>query len=349
MFYNLRWVKPVKRIILFCFFLFLYLQAMMILCQPENLPAILALNGLDHNSHESILAEVLPGKNSGQVNNLAFLVNKVVYLLVGLDPGDPSAILGSELSFSPKWPAALVAVAEPEIREGGEEDFYLPGQDQNLEDWISIPGDEFPPVQLNGEPMVLIYNTHNAETYKPSDGTSKLEGKNGGVADVSAMMSKALESKHHLKTVYSDVIHDYPDWTKSYINSLRTVQQIIKKHKEIQVVLDIHRDAGMNSRSDTLTRIGGKDCAKVMIVVGTEHPNWKQNLAFAEKLAAAADRMYPGLIKDVRPFKDRRYNQHLHPHALLLEFGSDLNTREDAVNSAVLMADVIATVLKGQN
>lgn len=340
-------VKPVRRLIFFCLVLFLCTQVVMFLSEPGNLPGILAINGLDEKNYESILAEVLPGKTSGQVNNLGILLNNIVFLLTSIEPGNPSDILGSELCLGNIIPGTLAALAQPEIQEGGEEDFYLPGQDQNLEDWISIPEDEFPPVQLDGEPMLLIYNTHNAETYKPTDGVSRLEGKNGGVADVSSILTKALESKHHLKTVYSNVIHDYPDFAKSYINSMRTVQQVLKKYNKIQVVLDIHRDAGLNSRADTLAKINGKNCAKVMIVVGTEHPNWKQNLAFAQKIAATADKMYPGLIKSVRPLKDRRYNQHLHPHALLLEFGSDLNTREDSTNSAVLMADVLAAVLKG--
>ena len=34
------------------------------------------------------------------------------------------------------------------------------------------------PIELD-EPLVLIYNTHNAETYKPTFGTSKEEGKIG--------------------------------------------------------------------------------------------------------------------------------------------------------------------------
>lgn len=347
MFYRQGWVKLIKRLIFFCLLFFLCVQVLIFLGQRGYLTGFLTLNGLDEKNYENILAEVLPGQTSGHVNDMGILLNNVVILLTGIDPGNPTAILGAEISLGGVLPGALAALAPPEIQEGGEEDFYLPGQDQNLDEWIAVPEEEFPPVQLDGEPMILVYNTHNAESYKPSDGTSRMEGKNAGVADVSEVLTKALESKHRLKTVYSDVIHDYPDWTKSYINSMRTLQQVLKKYNKIQVVFDIHRDAGLNSRADTLIKINGKDCAKIMIVVGTEHSKWKQNLAFAEKIAAAAERMYPGLIKDVRSFKDRRYNQHLHPHALLLEFGSELNKKEDATNSAILFADVIASVLKG--
>jgi stage II sporulation protein P len=84
-----------------------------------------------------------------------------------------------------------------------------------------------------------------------------------------------------------------------------------------------------------------------MIVIGTEHEHWQDNLAFAEKLEAKANKQYPGLIKSIRVRKDRRYNQHLHPRALLLEFGSDLNTQEDATNSAVVLAEIISDLVKG--
>ena len=102
----------------------------------------------------------------------------------------------------------------------------------------------------------------------------------------------------------------------------------------------------MQKRSDTLVTINGKNCAKLMIVVGTAHPQWQQNLAFAQKIEKKANELYPGLIKCVRLFKDRIYNQNLHTRALLLEFGSDLNKEADALESAKLMADVLAAVLK---
>lgn len=285
------------------------------------------------------------------------VVTQLIRDLTGVDTTDAVAILYRELNVGQAagtkegvfhawggFPSRAAFTVQPE--EGGEEDFYLPELEEDLEKWIVIPEDEFPPVQLHGEPMVLIYTTHNAESYKPSQGMAKLEGKNGGVAAVSSTFAKALESKHGIKTIYSDAIHDYPDFTKSYLNSMKTVKKYLQQYPRIQAVLDIHRDAGLKSRRDTLVKIQGKDCAKVMIVVGTEHPRYKENLAFAERLENKANELYPGLIKCVRLYKDRRYNQNLHTRALLLEFGSDLNKEEEAAEAAKLMADVLAAVLK---
>lgn len=309
------------------------------------------LVGPDDHGLENIFRESLPGTFASiDYPGWNSLINNSLLALTDVDSRSPGSILGYELNLGFWSRAALssLAYAAPVEEEGGEEDYYLPEADSSPEESIEIPPEEFPPVQLNGEPMILIYTTHNAESYKPSDGVSRLEGKNGGVALVSKQLTQTMESKHSIKTIYSDVIHDFPDFTKSYINSMRTVQQLLKVNPRLQVLLDIHRDAGQKNRSDTLVKIGGKDCAKIMIVVGTEHPNWKQNLAFAEKIAAKADQMHPGLLKNVLVRKDRRYNQHLHPRALLLEFGSELNTREDVKNSAVLFADVLAAVLKSR-
>jgi len=318
--------------------------------RPLVKTAVLAmLNGEDLSA---AIGQAMPGdwsEEQGQ-NGLEDILLRLMHAVTGVDSRRPAAILAGEMNLSPVWPTLGTAAAWGEAieEEGGEEDFYLPGQDEGLDDWVPVPQEQFPPVQLNGEPMVLIYNTHNAESYKPTDGVSRLEGKHGGVAAVSQILSRAIESKHAIKTVCCEVIHDYPDWTKSYINSRRTVQQLLKKYPKIQVVLDIHRDAGLESRADTLVRLNGKPYAKVMIVVGTEHAKWQENMAFAQKLEAKANELYPGLIKCIRVRKDRRYNQDLHPRALLLEVGSDLNTREDAANSAALLADVIAAVLKGK-
>jgi stage II sporulation protein P len=334
--------KWVKLVMLLACLLLVTGVARNINMQPRLALKYLGTSGLNG---ENIIREMLPSPlPAGEQSIGKLFLQQMMLAVTGISSSDPASILGCELNIP--WDQVAAALSSPVELEGGEEDFYLPNDSSEEAEPPSAEEIQFPPVQLNGEPMILIYNTHNAETYKPSDGVSKLEGKNAGVAAVAKTMTMALESKHSLRTIYCDVIHDYPDWTKSYINSMSTLQNLLKSYKKLQMVIDIHRDAGLERRGDTLVKIGGKEYAKIMIVVGNEHPNWKQNLAFAEKLAARAERMYPGLIKSVRVAKDRRYNQHLHPRALLFEMGSELNTRQDANNSAVLMAEVIAAVLK---
>ena len=87
----------------------------------------------------------------------------------------------------------------------------------------------------------------------------------------------------------------------------------------------------------------------VMIIAGTEengveYPHWETNLKFALALQKTAQAKYMGLMKPVF-FCPRRYNMDVTENSLLLEFGTEVNTLEEAVYSARLMGDVLADVV----
>ncbi|MDX9870842.1 MAG: stage II sporulation protein P [Clostridia bacterium] len=341
---QIKFVLPILLIVLFIGFSSLTGSS-------ANIKTVYAMVNPD-NSCDAIVKEALPlgpnGPDGGLTGLPEYWAAQFIYSITGFDAQNPMSIIGTELNLLhhqaalASFLAAAPVVEPPEV---GEEDYYLPGQEEGLREWL-IPEEPSYPSNLSGDPAVLIYTTHNAESYKPTDGASKFEGKNAGVARVSRYFSQQLENKYGVKTYYCDVIHDYPDFAKAYNNSLNTVQQLLKKYPSIQLVLDIHRDAGLSSRSDTLVKIGDKEYAKVMIVIGNEHKNWRQNLTFAQKVEAKANELYPGLIKTIRIREERRYNQHLHPRSILLEFGSDLNKEEDALNSAAALAGIMNGILR---
>ena len=84
----------------------------------------------------------------------------------------------------------------------------------------------------------------------------------------------------------------------------------------------------------------------VRLFVGRSNPNAAENKAFAQRLKAAADKAYPGLIKDIFIGKGN-YNQELYPQAILLEFGTYEIEKEKAISATEYMADVIDEVLFG--
>lgn len=210
----------------------------------------------------------------------------------------------------------------------------------------NFPMDKLTEATLSDEVEVILYHTHNAETYAPSAGTSKVTGENGGVATAAEILKNALEVKYGIRTLHNLTLHDYPDWSRSYNNSLATAKNLLAGNPNAKAIFDVHRDAGFTSKKPTTISINGKDAAKIMIVLGANHENWKQNLAFAQALQDKADKLYPGLVRDLRIAQSSRYNQQLMPHALLLEIGSDLNTQEEANYSMECFAQVIAEVLK---
>lgn len=311
---------------------------------------ILELLGINSDMRlQQIISEGYPlvqySDNQGYTkgNNLRTLVKNGLNFITDLDSNDPTSFLKFQLAVLASIDFQTPVIAASYDREE-EEDFYL-NTPPELEEW-HFEVEQNVPIELGDEPLVLIYNTHNAETYKPTFGTSKEEGKNSGIVTVAQVMEETLEKKYGIKTIRSQTIHDYPDFTRSYINSMHTVQEILKANKKIQAVFDVHRDAGIPSKSTTTVKINGKSSASIIIVIGTEHKGWKENLVFAEELEKKANELYPGLLRDIRMAKNRRYNQNLHPNSLILEIGSDLNTLEEAKYSMELFSQVVAEVLK---
>jgi stage II sporulation protein P len=173
-----------------------------------------------------------------------------------------------------------------------------------------------------------------------------LKGKAGGVTIVAREIKKVIEEQYGIAVTYSPTIHDMA-FNKSYAESEKTVRKLVKDNPKLEMLFDIHRDASL-TREQSITKINGRTVAKILIVVGTdartEHPKWRKNLEFARKIAAKTDNMYPGLSRGIA-IKQGRYNQHLNPHALLIEIGSAKNTTDEAVASSRLFANVVVVVL----
>ncbi|MGQ9823818.1 MAG: stage II sporulation protein P [Desulfotomaculales bacterium] len=197
-----------------------------------------------------------------------------------------------------------------------------------------------------GKADVLIYHTHTGETYALTDGKERLDGKRGGVVQAGAAVKEVLETRYGLKVVQSTKIHD-ADYGTAYLESEKTLRQLLSTYPEARVVLDIHRDAG-RPRENSLVKINGQEVAPVLFIVGSDarlpFPTQEQNKKFAGELAEKMNAKYPGLCLGVR-VSDGRYNQHLHPRAVLVEMGSACNSTEEAVAGARLFADVLGELV----
>lgn len=195
---------------------------------------------------------------------------------------------------------------------------------------------------------VFIYCTHSAESYIPGSGKARMDGKHGLINNVAATLEQNIIAQG-LPAKFIDKIHDYPDYNQSYANSRTTVKEILEDNNKVLALFDVHRDSLPGVTKAATASVDGRNSARILIVVGTDerkpHPEWKKNLAFAQALYDEGEKMYPGLMKGVVT-KAGTYNQEFHTHALLLEFGSDYNTLEEAEYAAELFADVLVQVLK---
>lgn len=194
--------------------------------------------------------------------------------------------------------------------------------------------------------QVAVYSTHSSESYTAYSGEPKVYGEHGGVYKASAALADTLAAAG-IGTVVDDTIHDWPDWNRSYANSLVTAENLLDTYPNLQVLIDMHRDAGV-SRENSYATVNGKTAAKIMLVCGSDkryaNPNWQQNKAFMQQIADKMDEMYPGLLRRVS-VQNGRYNQHIFSRAILVEMGTTENTIDEVEYSARLLADVLAAVL----
>lgn len=202
-----------------------------------------------------------------------------------------------------------------------------------------------------GKPVVAIYHTHTSESFIPSSGVAHSPGgQRGEIVEVGDALIQALANQG-ISGVQDTTIHDYPSFMKAYSASEVTVKRMLKENPSIQMIFDIHRDAA--KRENVITIINGETIAKFSILVAQgqtdlPQPHWKENYALAKLIDKKCNEKYPGLSRGII-LDEWRYNQHLHPHALLLEVGSEETSEAEAARSMELLGDVLAEILQGNS
>lgn len=211
---------------------------------------------------------------------------------------------------------------------------------------MTPPVKEFPPL-LNEAPLVFIYHSHTTESYLPESGKDHTPNQKGDIVKVGSYLQKILEEKYGIRCIHNEDIHDTFPFRDSYKRSQITVMKYLKEYPSFKVVLDIHRDA--TPGIDATAIVKGQETATIAIVVGSdkmglEHPNWRKNHQFATELADAMNHYYPGLCSKVI-LSDARYNQHLHDHSLIIEFGDQNSTIEKVYRAADRFAEILVSVM----
>ncbi len=199
----------------------------------------------------------------------------------------------------------------------------------------------------DGQTRIVLYCTHNSESYTPSSGGTHVSGGNGLINNVATHLAEQLTQKG-LPSEFVFGMHDWPSYDNSYTESRKTVNQILEKYPDQLVALfDVHRDSILSQKKADTVEINHRKAARILLVVGTNqrksHPNWEQNLALAQKIETVGNQLYPGLIRGITQ-KAGTYHQELFTGALLLEFGTDLNSLEEAEYAAELLADILVQV-----
>lgn len=188
---------------------------------------------------------------------------------------------------------------------------------------------------------IALYCTHSDESYEPSDGYySTME--RGTIYQVAQALADSLGS-HGVEASVAQALH-HPHDAGAYRRSRQTAVQLLKTELP-DCLIDIHRDGIPDPASYAVT-IGGQEVSKVRLLVGRGNQNAQMNKDFALMIKAVADRVYPGLIKDIYMGKGA-FNQDLLPRSILFECGTYTLEKERVLASMPMMADVLDRALYG--
>lgn len=206
------------------------------------------------------------------------------------------------------------------------------------------------------EPKVLIFHTHVREDFV------------GGVtiADVGEALADTLEKTYGLKTIHvTDSFYRVSNTTKfvsgdEYETMEPVIQKVLKENPSISLVIDLHRD-GVNENVHLVTDVNGKPTAKIMLVNGLclnrnlageveekvdlPNPYLSDNLALSLQTILTMNELYPGLSRKIY-LNEWRYSTHMRPYSLLMEWGAQTNTSEEAMNAVEPVAEILAKVLQ---
>lgn len=209
------------------------------------------------------------------------------------------------------------------------------------------------------KPHILIFHTHTTESYMLLDrGTysdayiTRSDDPSRNMVRVGDEICDQLE-KAGFAVIHDTNIYD-AKYSGAYDRSGAQIDKYLEQYPDIQVILDIHRDAIKQSNGTMIAPtavINGKKAAQIMIITGcqeldiTNFDDWEYNLRFAVQLQKYCQEMFPGLMRPLF-FSARKYNMHKSRCSLLLEMGSDANTLDEAAYSGRMLGKALATMLE---
>ena len=209
-------------------------------------------------------------------------------------------------------------------------------------------------------PKVLIFHTHSTEGFIDSDMSKDMSE---GIWGVGERLKEILEKQYGIQVLHDtgryDIVEGKGQITGAYERMEPAIAKILAENPSIQVVIDMHRD-GLPENVHLVTEIDGKSCAKIMFfngmcrlnkdgvpqpTAGLSNENLKDNLAFSLQMQTKAQALFPDFTRKIY-LHAYRYSLHMKPRSLLIEVGSQMNTKEEAKNAMEPLAKVLASVIQ---
>lgn len=302
------------------------------------------------------------------------LLNTASWFVAGFSPDDPLSLLRLQM------PALALAGPEGALEGAGQGSWTplpLPSimpDDQRAEIGPSRP------LEPGRRPEVIVYQTHAHESFLPvlaavgvGGNSPYSESTDLNMVRVGEELARTLQEENGIPTVHLRTLFDAGGLTGAYMESEKGVKEAMARYPTARVLIDVHRDS--TGREGTVTMIGGKPVARVLVVVGRgnrhlPNPHWESNQAFGRAIARTLDTLfapdplppsfagtpgqrYPTLVRQLSdggddPWtfgRDGRFNQHLSEQAILIEIGGPGNTMTEELRTARMVARAVAAVL----
>lgn len=264
----------------------------------------------------------------------------------------------------PAMADAATVYDEQESPDSDTISFEVMEVDKNVSPSISFELLETAPMPVTvdkNKPQVLIYHTHTTEAYNPTEKDPYVKTSDWRTNDaqknilrVGEELTRILTEQYGLNVIHDVTNHEPPYLGTAYERSWETMQKYHEQYPEIELFIDLHRDAYTlkeGQKNTDFVVIDGKQVAKCMFVVGTGEgktgagfavkPNYAQNYALALEITQKLQKLDPKLARPIR-VKTGRYNQHIPGRSLLIEMGHNANTLEEVLNCVPYMATAIA-------
>lgn len=199
---------------------------------------------------------------------------------------------------------------------------------------------------------ILLYHTHSTEAFlNKNEDIYHSQNPNENVISIGRTLAVVLEANGH-KVDHVETNHDLPSYNNSYSRSLNTINSKKAANSNLKVLLDIHRD-GVDKDAPYRKKfletarvdINGVSTATFSLVIGPDSANYDKLLSFAKYIKAVSDTLYPNLCTGIIIKPRGRYNLYNSDYSALIEVGSNLNTIDEAKESAKLVGEILSLVL----
>lgn len=292
--------------------------------QQESSPLL----GLAESIYLRIVSNVIPGFNDhdrtlteGEASNAE---DHYLQKLALNDLRDPKKMIYAQIPYLGVVPETLINKPATEQVDQPKITFPVRGK-------------------LTGEGTVLLYHTHATESFVPSSGKAFVSTDlSQTITQLGAELASLLQNEYQISVYHDQTIHDVPR-TGAYERALPTITELLKTYPNTALVVDLHRDGV--AKKITTTTLNGQAAARILLVVGSRHADWQENMTKAEFMHKTLEKLAPGISRGIRE-RPLVYNQNVHPGSLLIELGGYQNSLEEVRRTLPVLAEALALLYR---